>query len=150
MIEYVKGDLLKADSEALVNAVNTMGVMGKGIALQFKKQFPLNFKLYSDAYKKGKLGIGKMLVVKETTLNGEKYIINFPTKIEWSKKSQYSYIEEGLKDLIRVINEHKITCIALPSLGCGNGGLNWDKVKTIIETYLGNLPIRITVFEPTE
>ena len=115
--------MLEAETEALVNTVNTVGVMGKGIALQFKERFPMNFKIYKAACKKGEMLVGKMLVVKENTLNGEKLIINFPTKTEWFKKSEYSYIEDGLKDLAKVIEENKIKSIAIPPLGCGNGGL---------------------------
>lgn len=150
-MKYMKGNLLDAKTEALVNTVNTVGVMGKGIALQFKERFPMNFKLYADACKKGTIGVGKMLVVKEVTINGEQYIINFPTKTEWFKKSQYNYIEEGLKDLVRVIEEYKIKSIALPPLGCGNGGLKWEKVKPMIDHYLGGLQgVEIIVFEPNE
>lgn len=148
MIKYVKGNLLQAKAHALVNTVNTIGVMGKGIALQFKEQFPANFKAYSDACKNGKIGIGKLFVFEENTLNGKKIIINFPTKTEWYKKSQYSYIEEGLKDLVKIIEEYKLENIALPPLGCGNGGLNWDKVKALIENYLANISIEILVYEP--
>ncbi|MGV3612250.1 MAG: type II toxin-antitoxin system antitoxin DNA ADP-ribosyl glycohydrolase DarG [Fluviicola sp.] len=150
MIEYVKGNLLQADTEAIVNTVNTVGVMGKGIALQFKERFPMNFKIYSQACKTGEIAIGKLLVVKELSLEGEITIINFPTKKEWFRKSQYSYVEEGLKDLIRVIEKYHIKSIALPPLGCGNGGLNWGKVKLIIENYLGHLPIDILVYEPND
>jgi O-acetyl-ADP-ribose deacetylase (regulator of RNase III) len=150
-MKYIKGNLMTADTQALVNTVNTVGVMGKGIALQFKERFPMNFKIYADACKKGKVKIGKMLVVKEHTLSGETIIINFPTKTEWFKKSQYSYIEEGLKDLVRVIAEYKIQSIAIPPLGCGNGGLDWSKVKRMIETHLGNLNVvAIQVYEPNE
>ncbi len=142
---------MTADTQALVNTVNTVGVMGKGIALQFKERFPVNFKIYADACKKGEVRIGKMLVVKEHTLSGETIIINFPTKTEWFKKSQYSYIEDGLKDLVRVIIEYKIQSIAIPPLGCGNGGLDWNKVKKMIETHLGNLnEVAIQVYEPNE
>jgi O-acetyl-ADP-ribose deacetylase (regulator of RNase III) len=150
MIRYVKGNLLQADAQALVNTVNTVGVMGKGIALQFKERFPVNFKIYSQACKNGTIGIGKLLVVNEASLEGEKLIINFPTKTEWFKKSQYSFIEEGLIDLIKVIKDYQIKSIALPPLGCGNGGLNWDKVRTLIEKYLNDLPIDIQIFEPNE
>lgn len=143
--------MLEAETEALVNTVNTVGVMGKGIALQFKERFPVNFKIYADACKKGEMKVGKMLVVKENTLNGEKLIINFPTKTEWFKKSQYSYIEVGLKDLVRVIEEYKIKSIAIPPLGCGNGGLKWEKVKAMMDKYLGQLPnIAIQIYEPNE
>src|SRR6202451_4433294 len=97
--ELKKGTLLKEDSEALVNTVNTVGVMGKGVALQFKEKYPLNFKLYSAACKKGEVKIGKMMVTRDSTLEGEKIIINFPTKTEFYRKSQYRFIEEGLQDL---------------------------------------------------
>jgi len=150
-MKYLTGNLMEADTQALVNTVNTVGVMGKGIALQFKERFPLNFKIYADACKKGEMKIGKMLVVKENNLNGEIIIINFPTKTEWFKKSQYDYIEEGLKDLVRVIVDYKIQSIAIPPLGCGNGGLNWNKVKSLMDKYLGQLSIiDINIFEPND
>ncbi|MDP3432876.1 MAG: macro domain-containing protein [Bacteroidota bacterium] len=150
-MNYLIGNLLEADTQALVNTVNTVGVMGKGIALQFKEHYPTNFKIYASACKKGEMQIGKMLVVSENTLDGEKIIINFPTKTEWFKKSQYNYIEEGLKDLVKVIGEYKIQSIAIPPLGCGNGGLKWEKVKFLIDKYLGNLSnVSITVFEPND
>lgn len=150
MINYIKGNLLLADTEALVNTVNTVGVMGKGIALQFKERYPVNFKIYAKACKTGDIDVGKLLVVKEHTLEGEKIIINFPTKTEWFKKSQYSYIEDGLKDLQVVIDQYNIKSIALPPLGCGNGGLNWDKVKVLIEKYLSDSSIEINVYEPND
>ena len=143
--------MLEADTEALVNTVNTVGVMGKGIALQFKERFPMNFKIYATACKKGEMLIGKMLVVKENTLTGEKLIINFPTKTEWFKKSQYSYIEDGLKDLAKVIEEYSIKSIAIPPLGCGNGGLKWEKVKPMMDKYIGQLSnVSIQIYEPNE
>jgi O-acetyl-ADP-ribose deacetylase (regulator of RNase III) len=146
-MKYITGNLLDSEAEALVNTVNTKGVMGKGIALQFKEQFPLNFKLYAQACKQGEVVVGKLFVVKE----GEKLIINFPTKEEWYKKSSYSYIEDGLKDLVSVISDYKIKSIALPSLGCGNGGLEWSKVKVLIEKYLGSLQgVEIDVYQPTD
>ena len=117
-MKFIKGNLLTSPTQALVNTVNTVGVMGKGIALQFKERFPQNFKIYQAAFKKGELQIGKMLVVKESNLEGEKTIINFPTKAEWFKKSKYEYIEQGLKDLVRVVNEYQIKSISIPPLGC--------------------------------
>lgn len=150
MIKFIKGNLLAANTEALVNTVNTVGVMGKGIALQFKERFPLNFKIYADACKKEELIIGKMLIVKEATLNGEKLIINFPTKTEWFKKSQYSFIEEGLKDLVKIIKEYKIKSIAIPPLGCGNGGLKWEKVRALMERYLADVDAEILIYEPND
>lgn len=150
-MKYLKGNLLEADAQALVNTVNTVGVMGKGIALQFKEAFPTNFKIYAAACKKKELQTGKLLVVKEQTLEGEKIIINFPTKTEWFMKSKYEYVEEGLKELAKVIEEYKIESIAIPPLGCGNGGLKWEKVKPMIEKYLGHFTsINIQVFEPNE
>lgn len=150
-MKYIKGNLLEAQTQALVNTVNTVGVMGKGIALQFKEAFPINFKIYAAACKKKELQPGKLLVVKEQTLQGEKIIINFPTKTEWYMKSKYEYVEEGLKELVRVIEEYKIESIAIPPLGCGNGGLKWEKVKAMIEKHLGHLnQVNIQVFEPNE
>ena len=150
-MKYIIGNMLEAETEALVNTVNTNGVMGKGIALQFKEQFPMNFKIYAAACKKGEMQVGKMLVVKENTFTGEKLIINFPTKTDWFKKSQYSYIEDGLKDLAKVITEYKIKSIAIPPLGCGNGGLKWEKVKPMMVRYLGQLSnVSIQIYEPNK
>ena len=150
MIEYTIGNLLDSDTAALVNTVNTVGVMGKGVALQFKEKYPGNFKRYADACKKGEVKIGKMFVTRDSTLEGEKIIINFPTKTEFFRKSQYRFIEEGLKDLVKFIDQEKIESVALPPLGCGYGGLNWEKVKALIEQYLGNSRARIVVYEPND
>jgi O-acetyl-ADP-ribose deacetylase (regulator of RNase III) len=150
-MKYTNGNLLDAATQAYVNTVNTVGVMGKGIALQFREAFPVNYKLYVDACKNGEVRTGKMFVVKEETMQGPKIIVNFPTKREWFAKSKYEYIEEGLKDLVRVLGEDNIQSIAIPPLGCGNGGLKWDKVKSLMEQYLG--PIRETeiyIYEPTD
>lgn len=142
---------MTAQTEALVNTVNTVGVMGKGIALQFKDAFPENFKIYAAACKRKEVRIGELLVVKERTLEGEKIIINFPTKTEWFLKSKYDYIEDGLKKLAEIIDEYKIKSIAIPPLGCGNGGLKWDKVKPMMEKYLGHLTkVDIQVYEPND
>jgi O-acetyl-ADP-ribose deacetylase (regulator of RNase III)/uncharacterized protein YwgA len=150
MIQYIKGNVLESNAQALVNTVNTMGVMGKGIALQFKKAFPTNYRLYSEACKNKMMVIGKLLVIKDSNLNsGEKIIINFPTKQDWRKPSEYSYIEDGLDDLINIIKEYHIKSIAIPPLGSGNGGLEWERVKKIIENKLSHLDIEILVFEPT-
>ncbi len=151
MIHYLKGNLLDSKAEALVNTVNTVGVMGKGVALQFKQQFPENAKAYTKASKDGTIDIGNLLVTKDTSLHsGEKIIINFPTKTEWRKPSEYSYIEKGLQDLIYIIKERNIRSIALPPLGAGNGGLNWVRVKQILEHYLSSLDnVDIYIYEPT-
>lgn len=149
-MRYIKGNLLDADAQALVNTVNTVGVMGKGIALQFKERFPSNYKIYSDACKKGFVVVGKMLVVQESTLEGSKVIVNFPTKEEWYKKSQYRFIEEGLKNLVEIIRENEIKSIAIPPLGCGNGGLKWEKIKPLMEYYLSNVDADVQIFEPND
>jgi O-acetyl-ADP-ribose deacetylase (regulator of RNase III) len=148
-MQFIKGNLLDAQTEALVNTVNTVGVMGKGIALQFKEAFPNNFKVYAEACKRNEVQIGKMLVADEMTLNGKKIIINFPTKTEWFQKSKYEYIEAGLTDLAFVIEDKQIKSIAIPPLGCGHGGLKWEKVKPMIEKHLGHLTNTvIKVYEP--
>lgn len=150
-MRYVIGNLLDAKADALVNTVNTVGVMGKGIALQFKERFPINFKVYAAECKAKRVQIGKMLVVSENSMYGEKLIINFPTKTEWFKKSQYDYIEEGLKDLRKVIASYQIKSIAIPPLGSGNGGLKWDNVKQLMNKYLEDLKdIDIMIFEPND
>ena len=150
MIHYTTGNILDSDAQALVNTVNTIGVMGKGIALQFKKVFPNNFKTYEQACKQKEVTIGKMLVSKDRNLNtGEKIIINFPTKKDWRKSSEYSYLEDGLDDFLKVIEKEKLKSVALPPLGAGNGGLEWEKVKRILERKLSALDIDIYVYEPT-
>ena len=150
-MKYTRGNILRADAQAIVNTVNTAGVMGKGIALQFKERYPANFKEYARQCRMGLVQIGKMLVTKDISLDGETIIINFPTKTDWFKKSQYSYIEEGLEDLVRVIEENNIKSIAIPPLGCGNGGLRWEKVKALMEQYLSNLKtVEVTVYEPND
>lgn len=149
MIHYVTGDLLASDTQALVNTVNTVGIMGKGIALQFKKLFPNNFKEYARLCKAGEVEIGRLLVTEEeTTFSGKKIIINFPTKTDWRKPSEYNYIEEGLQELVRVITQRNITSIALPPLGAGNGGLDWSRVKTLMEKYLADVPADVFIYEP--
>jgi O-acetyl-ADP-ribose deacetylase (regulator of RNase III)/uncharacterized protein YwgA len=150
MIQFVTGNILESQAEALVNTVNTEGVMGKGIALQFKKAFPFNFKVYENACKEGTISIGKLLSVRDKSLlGGEKIVINFPTKTSWRKPSEYQYIEKGLKDLVDLIQKENISSIAIPPLGSGQGGLNWDKVKSLISIYLEEVDAEIFVYEPT-
>lgn len=149
MLNFITGNLLESEAEALVNTVNTVGVMGKGIALQFKNQFPYNYKVYSKACKEGTFKIGDLLVVEEESLlNGKKIIINFPTKIDWRKPSEYSYIEEGLKKLVELIEQKNIKSIAIPPLGAGNGGLEWNKIKAMMQYYLRNINAEVTIFQP--
>lgn len=149
MIHYEMGNLLDSKAQALVNTVNTDGIMGKGIALQFKNMFPRNFKLYAQACKDREIGIGKLFVTEEESLlDGKKIIINFPTKTSWRKPSEYSYIEDGLKDLKKIIHERNIKSIAIPPLGAGNGGLDWNRVRLILEKHLTKLECDIQIYEP--
>ncbi|MBK6901737.1 MAG: macro domain-containing protein [Saprospirales bacterium] len=149
MIRIQKGNLLQAQTEAIVNTVNTVGVMGKGIALQFREAFPENYKLYRQAVNRGDVVIGKMFVYRSAQLDGTRYIINFPTKEEWFRPSSYAYIEEGLKDLVRVIQLSGIKSVAIPPLGCGHGGLDWKIVKTMIEQAMSSLPeVEVVLYEP--
>lgn len=149
MLQYIKGNLLESKSQALVNTVNTVGVMGKGIALQFKNFFPNNFREYQKACKEGKVEIGKLFITEEESLTLEKkIIINFPTKTDWRKTSEYNYIEEGLKELQLVIQNKKIESISIPPLGAGQGGLNWIKVKSLLNKYLSEVKCDIYIFEP--
>ena len=150
MIKYIIGNILDSSAQALVNTVNTMGVMGKGVALQFKKAYPNNYKAYEKACKNNELQVGKMFITLDSnTTSGERIIINFPTKTNWKKPSEYKFIEDGLENLVEVINNKKIKSIAIPPLGAGNGGLNWEKVKKIIEQKLEDLNVDIYVYEPT-
>ncbi|MCD4676954.1 MAG: macro domain-containing protein [Desulfobacula sp.] len=149
MIEYKTGDLLKDTSEAIVNTVNCVGVMGRGIALQFKKAFPENFKVYAAACKKGEVQPGKMFVVATNEMLGTKYIINFPTKRHWRGKSKLEDIQTGLKDLAAVIEKYKIQSIAIPPLGSGLGGLDWSNVKQLINEALKKVKnVNVIVYEP--
>ena len=150
MIEYKKGDILKEETDAVVNTVNTKGVMGKGIALQFKERFPENYKQYKKACEAGDVETGKVFVTETGLLLNPRYIINFPTKEHWKNPSKMEYIYEGLNDLVRVIKEKGIRSIAIPPLGCGNGGLDWNEVKPAIEHALSAIPdIDVILFEPS-
>ena len=150
MIYHVKGNLLESEAQALVNTVNTVGVMGKGIALQFKEAYPDNFRAYYNACKKKELHIGQVLVVEDSNLiNGHKIIINFPTKTHWRYPSEYSYIEKGLQSLRKEIEARHIKSIAIPPLGSHNGGLDWFRVKQMVETVLCDLDCDIYLYEPS-
>lgn len=149
MIEYKTGNILTEDAEAIVNTINCVGVMGRGIALQFKKRYPENFKKYAAACRNKEVVLGKMFVFKTEASTYPKYIINFPTKNHWRGKSKAEDIARGLDDLLGVILKKEIKSIALPPLGCGLGGLEWKKVKDIIEEKLSKFTdIKIVVFEP--
>lgn len=150
MIRFLRGNLFDSDAEALVNTVNTHGVMGKGIALEFKKRFPANYEFYRQACEQGQVQIGKMLVFPTQSLQPQ-YIINFPTKQHWRGRSKLEYIQRGLQDLVCVVQQQGIRSIALPPLGCGHGGLRWEQVKPLIEQAFASLPdVEVQVYEPTE
>jgi O-acetyl-ADP-ribose deacetylase (regulator of RNase III) len=144
MLRFTTGNLLDSNAEALVNTVNTVGVMGKGIALQFKKAFPVNNKRYREACKNGELVTGKLLVVEDSN----KTIINFPTKEDWRNPSKNEYIASGLIALLSYLKQSKLKSIALPALGCGNGGLEWKVIKPMLTGMLSELTIEIIVYEP--
>ena len=145
MIHFVKGNIFESKAEALVNAVNTVGVMGKGIALEFKNRYPENYKMYKAACDKGTFKTGSVLVVVESD---GKTIINFPTKAHWKDASKIEYIAEGLIALKHKIAELNLASVALPALGCGLGGLKWEIVKVAITKELSSSDAEIYVYEP--
>lgn len=142
MIEWVHGDIFDSQCIALVNPVNCVGVMGKGLALQFKKEFPENFLAYQEACKQRTIGIGKLFIFEEN----EHIIINFPTKRHWRDPSRLSYIDLGLKDLLK----YNFKSIALPPLGCGLGGLQWFDIRRLIYNKLEDYPGNVEVYYPME
>ncbi|WP_204104257.1 MULTISPECIES: macro domain-containing protein [Spirulina sp. CCY15215] len=149
MIEFKKGNLLEEKTEALVNTVNCVGVMGKGIALQFKRAYPENFRAYKKACDRGEVKLGEMFIFTTETLFNPRYMINFPTKNHWRGKSKLVDIEIGLKSLLAAIQKYNIKSIAIPPLGCGNGGLNWEEVKAMIVSALAELSdVQVVIFEP--
>ena len=150
MIDIVKGDILKADAEALVNTVNCVGVMGRGIALQFKNIFPENFKKYKAICDQKELKPGKLFIFETNHFNNPKYVVNFPTKNHWKGKSRMEYIESGLRTLINEVSKRNICSIAIPPLGSGLGGLKWKDVRIKIEEAFAKLPdVHVLLFEPT-
>jgi O-acetyl-ADP-ribose deacetylase (regulator of RNase III) len=149
MIAFKKGNLMESKACALCNTVNTVGVMGKGIALQFKLLFPNNFEAYRKVCERGKLVTGQILSIPDYNLiMGERLIVNFPTKVHWKNPSEYSYIESGLISLNSLIRAYPIDSIAIPPLGCGNGGLDWSIVKEMIVKHLSELDADIEVYQP--
>lgn len=150
MIKYTSGNILFADAEALVNTVNCVGFMGRGIALQFKNAYPENFKAYESACHREEVQPGRMHVFETGELTNPKYIVNFPTKRHWRGKSRIEDIEAGLQDLVDVIRRKNIRSIAIPPLGSGLGGLDWNNVKPRIEAALQVLPqVIVLVYEPS-
>lgn len=149
MIVISHGNLLTADAEALVNTVNTVGVMGKGIALQFKRAYPANYAAYRAACAAQAVKLGQMFVFDSGLIGYRRYVINFPTKGHWRANSKISDIRAGLTDLVKVVRERQITSVAVPALGCGNGGLDWNEVRPAIEQAFSELPdVRVLLFPP--
>ncbi len=149
MIELTQGDILQADAEALVNTVNCVGVMGRGIALQFKKAFPENFKRYKAACDNKELQPGKMFIYDLNRLYNPRYVVNFPTKRHWKGKSRMADIETGLQALVEEVRKRDINSIAIPPLGCGLGGLRWADVRAKIEDAFQDLSdVQILLYEP--
>ena len=150
MIEFKQGNLLAENAEALVNTVNNVGVMGKGIALQFKQAYPENFRQYEKACRAGEVQPGRMFTVATGSLFNPKYIINFPTKAHWKSKSKIADIKSGLVALVAEVQRLGIISIVIPPLGCGNGGLNWLEVKPLIKSAFAQLPnVQVIIFEPS-
>jgi len=149
MVRYTTGNIIEADTEALVNTVNTVGVMGKGIALAFKKAFPENYKIYRQACENKEFNVGDLLLTNTGQLT-PRYIINFPTKVHWKERSKIEFVEIGMRELVKQIQSKEIQSIAIPPLGCGNGGLSWDVVKLIILKALEPLDqeVDILIYEP--
>ncbi len=149
MLKTSRGNIFTSDAEAIVNTVNCVGVMGKGIALQSKKAFPQNYDAYEKASKQGEIEPGKMFVFETNQLIGPKYIINFPTKRHWRDRSRYEDIAVGLNALAKVICQLNLKSVAIPPLGCGLGGLNWKRIHPMIQETLSLFPeVDVNLFEP--
>lgn len=152
MIEEIAGNLLATDAQALVNAVNCVGVMGKGLALQFRRRFSEDyFEDYKAACRRGEMRIGKVRVHRLKIAGEPKFIVDFPTKNHWREKSRLADIESGLDSLVEEIEKYKIESIALPALGCGLGGLNWNDVRPLIAAAFADFPdVEVRLFPPRE
>lgn len=151
MIEDGQGNLLTAEVEALVNTVNTVGVMGKGIALQFKRAYPANYSAYREACERGEVQLGRVFMFDTHKTGPRRYVLNFPTKRHWRSAASLADIGSGLDDLVRIVTERSITSVAIPPLGCGNGGLDWADVRPLIERACERMPqVRAVIFPPPE
>ena len=142
MIEYIEGDIFDSPAQVIVNTVNTVGVMGKGLALSFKKRYPDMFESYKKVCEKHQLTIGKLMLYQEA----DHWILLFPTKENWRNPSKLEYVEKGLMKFVSTYAEKHITSIAFPKLGCGNGELDWDLVRPLMERYLRPLPIDVYIY----
>lgn len=149
MIEIVEhGNILKDGSDALVNPVNTVGVMGKGLALQFKKAYPNNYAAYRTACRQGMVQPGCVHTFYTRNLGNPMWIVNFPTKRHWRDQALVSDIVSGLEDLVDFVDRQDVHSIAIPALGCGLGGLKWDDVKTMIVDAFTGKDVRVRVYAP--
>jgi O-acetyl-ADP-ribose deacetylase (regulator of RNase III) len=149
MIEIARGDLLRTNAEALVNTVNCVGVMGAGLALQFRKAFPEMFLAYKHLCHRGGLQPGRIMVYRLERLSHPRYIINFPTKRHWRDNSRIEDIDAGLAALVQEIHRHHIRSVAIPPLGCGLGGLDWGDVRPRIEAAFRSQGTKVLLFEPS-
>ena len=147
-VSVVGGDLLRSGADALVNPVNTVGVMGRGLAAQFKRAYPDNYLAYRAACRAGRVRIGEMFVVGLGLVSIPRWIINFPTKRHWREPSRLADIELGLDDLCRVILELGMSSVAVPALGCGLGGLDWTEVELLIHERLRDCGASVFVYGP--
>jgi O-acetyl-ADP-ribose deacetylase (regulator of RNase III) len=148
LIRFVRGNLFDSQAEALVNAVNTVGVMGRGVALEFKHRFPENYIAYRAACRRDEVVVGKMFTF-ETSLEQPRWIINFPTKQHWRNPSKLEFVRDGLENFVRVIEAKKISSVALPALGCGTGQLDWKTVRELLGASLEPLDhVAFEIFEP--
>jgi O-acetyl-ADP-ribose deacetylase (regulator of RNase III) len=148
-VEHRTGDILKSSADALVNPVNCVGVMGKGLALAFRKAYPHLFEEYAEMCEAGQVHIGHMHVYRTFAVEGPRFIFNFPTKDDWRNPSKLDYIEEGLDDVLRCLDELPIQSIAVPALGCGEGGLSWGHVLPLIEEAAYERPdVRWEIYRP--
>ena len=151
MIHYTTGNLLEAEVDAVVNTVNTVGVMGKGIALMFKERYPENFKIYQKACKAKTFHTGELLITESDELSGARWIVNFPTKQHWRSPTKIEWVEAGLLELTKFIEREGVRSIAIPPLGCGNGGLDWAIVKPLLEKHLSPMKdVDVFIYEPTQ
>lgn len=149
MIDYCKGNLLEAKVEALVNPVNCVGVMGKGLALAFKQAYPDNFYYYKIACSLGEVKVGQMFITANSSFLNPLYIINFPTKQDWRDYSKIEYVKDGLVALTKDIHRLQIKSIAIPALGCGLGGLEWKDVESLIISAFNPLPkVNVKLYPP--
>lgn len=142
MIEYIQGNIFDSPAQVIVNTVNTVGVMGKGLALSFKQRYPEMFKRYRTVCEKKQLTVGKLMLFYEP----DHWVLLFPTKENWRNPSKLEYIEKGLIKFVNTYADKNITSIAFPKLGCGNGELSWDEVKPLMEKYLKPLPIDVYIY----